>query len=144
MAYLKEMEKAALLFEYDAVNPKSLTDVDFSGYDPDNPEPFVKSLEGKAQIIHGVMSATSPENVVDQLNAQGLIPARIALLSGDKEGLVNLARLKKQRDSLMGIDRRPPPRMPVPPKNRWNSPNVLPWIIGGAVVLLAVLSWLAS
>lgn len=143
MAYLKKMDEVILLFEYDAVNPRSVSDVDFSQYNPENPEPFVKSLEGRAQIIHGVMTARSPEHVVDQLNAIGLIPARISLLTGDREGLVNLARLKERRNQLMGI-KPGPPRPPVPPRNRWKAPNVVPWIVVGAIILAGIISWLAS
>lgn len=131
----------SLQFEYDAIDPNTVTGIDFNSYDPSKPESFVKKLESTASIRSGVISALNPDHVVEQLNSRGLVPVRIALITGEREGMIRLAKMKENRDKLMGIGAQRMAPIPIKKSKNLLSPQVLPYIIVIILAILGLISW---
>ncbi len=129
-----------LNYEYDAIDPRSVSKVDFSRYHPNNPEQFVKTLESTARVISGTLTAATPEDVVRIIESKGLVPVRVALITGDKEGLLRLERMKEVRNTLLGVDK---VKLSTPSRPRKKmSPQVLPYIIGTIIAIVGLISWI--
>lgn len=128
-----------LNYEYDAIDPHSVSKVDFSRYNPNNPEQFVKTLESTARVISGTLTAATPEDVVKIIESRGLVPVRVALITGDKEGLLRLERMKEIRNTLLGIDKA---KLPIPSRPRVRKTQILPYIVGAIIIVVGLLSWI--